>query len=460
MKAEGWVITDWPWLRRLLVSRWPQWLVGATALGVFVYLSLAGFLGTPVGNRNPAITLVWIAWWGALILVLVPLGGRLWCSICPLPLPGEWAQRGGLMQPDGRRRRGLGLRWPRRWRNLWLQNLGFLGLALFSAPILTLPRVTAWVLLGLVSLALIVSLIFERRAFCRYLCPVGGFIGVYSLISPLSLRVKDPEVCRSHPTKDCVHGNENGHGCPWIVYPGTLTRNTDCGLCLECLRTCPLDNVAVVWRPLPSEPAQGAVAKPLRLDEVHKGAIMLAAAMVYSAVMLGPWGAFKQAASEVFSPAWLAYAGILLVLALVVVPGGLASASWLSAALGLGGYARGRDGLRQAAAGLIPLGLGAWAAFSLGFVFANGSYVLNSLSDPLGLGWDLFGTAELTWRPALTGLTPFLERLALLCGMAAAARATLRHLPGLPSWLRRFEAALPVLLVYGLYGAALMAVLL
>lgn len=43
---------------------------------------------------------------------------------------------------------------------------------------------------------------------------------------------------------------------------------------------------------------------------------------------------------------------------------------------------------------LIPLGLAAWIAFTLGFVLVNGSYALVVLSDPLGWGWDLFGTAS------------------------------------------------------------------
>ncbi|NIS81096.1 MAG: 4Fe-4S binding protein [Anaerolineales bacterium] len=459
MNPEGRLLTDNPLLRRLLISRWPQWLVGATALAVFTYLALAGIAGTPVGNRNLAITLVWIAWWGALILILVPVGGRLWCSICPLPLPGEWAQRGGLMQADGRRQLGLGRRWPRRWRNLWLQNIGFLALAIFSAPILTLPRATAWLLIALVVIALAVSLLFERRSFCRYLCPVGGFIGLYSLLSPLALRVKDPQVCRTHPTKDCYRGNALGHGCPWQVYPGTLNRNANCGLCLECLRTCPLDNVALVWRPGQSDLAAGPGRRPLHMDEVFKGAIMLAAALVYSAVMLGPWGALKAAAFNVFSAEWFTYVGGLLVLALVVVPGVLALAASIGARLDPSGLLRGREGIRRAAAGLIPLGLGAWVAFSLGFVFANGSYVLNALSDPLGWGWDLFGLSNLAWRPALTGITPLLQGFALIAGLAGAAYITFKEVLHTDRTIRSSLASVPVLTFYALCGAALMVIL-
>jgi len=47
----------------------------------------------------------------------------------------------------------------------------------------------------------------------------------------------------------------------------------------------------------------------------------------------------------------------------------------------------------------------------------NASYVVASLSDPLGLGWNLLGTADLAWQPVLTaGLAPA-QTLALAGGM-------------------------------------------
>jgi heme/copper-type cytochrome/quinol oxidase subunit 2 len=70
---------------------------------------------------------------------------------------------------------------------------------------------------------------------------------------------------------------------------------------------------------------------------------------------------------------------------------------------------------------LVPLGLTAWVAFSLSFVFANFSYVLVALSDPFGWGWDLIGTAGIGWTPWLTSLTPFLQVGVLVGGFLWAA---------------------------------------
>jgi polyferredoxin len=93
--------------------------------------------------------------------------------------------------PPDKKPKWLELRWPKALRNIWLQNISFLLLALFSSVLLTSPNVTFIVLAAMLFAAVGLSMIFRRRAFCRYLCPVGGFIGLYSQAAPLELRVKE-----------------------------------------------------------------------------------------------------------------------------------------------------------------------------------------------------------------------------------------------------------------------------
>src|SRR6185503_17476254 len=71
---------------------------------------------------------------------------------------------------------------------------------------------------------------------------------------------------------------------------------------------------------------------------------------------------------------------------------------------------------------LIPLGLMFWVAFSLSFVLTNASYILAALSDPLGLGWNVFGTANATWQPMLTTILAPAQTLALVGGLIWSAR--------------------------------------
>jgi polyferredoxin len=205
--------------RVMAVFRWrglqPVFMLGL--LAIFVIAIVAGLYGTPAGSHNFATIFVWIVSWALLIIVMVPFFGRTWCAVCPIPAPGEWLQRRGIIRRVSGPLLTFGWRWPRRLRNIWLQNLGFLGIALFSTIILTRPSLTAWVLLSMMLLGVGLSILYRNRVFCRYICPVGGFIGLYSLTSSIELRVKDRQVCKDHKTKDCVVGNDHSYGCPWMV---------------------------------------------------------------------------------------------------------------------------------------------------------------------------------------------------------------------------------------------------
>jgi len=83
-------LTQWGWLKALLRARAFQPTLMLITLFFFVAAILAGLVGTPAGSHNFGIVLVWIAWWALLIVVLVPFFGRMWCTICPIPAPGEW----------------------------------------------------------------------------------------------------------------------------------------------------------------------------------------------------------------------------------------------------------------------------------------------------------------------------------------------------------------------------------
>jgi len=409
-------LTQYPIFRALLLSRWPQFILTSLALAGFLLAILTGWFGTPVGSRNFSVIFVWIAWWAILMLIAVPFFGRGWCSICPIPAPGEWLQRGALLQPHGKGGLTLGKRWPSKLRNIWLQNGAFLLVALFSTIVLTQPRFTAIVLTAFLLIAIATSLIFERRAFCRYLCPVGGFIGLYSQLAPIELRVKDPAVCATHKTKDCYNGNSQGYGCPWQVFPGGLTKNTYCGLCMECLRSCTEDNIVVQVRPFGKDLS---LPGGRRLDEAYKAFIMLGSALVYMLVLLGPWGGLKSAAYQVGSASWFAYVGAFLTFVLAIVPGLFSAAVLIGRRLAGLRYET-RRSVTNFAYALIPLGLSAWVAFSLSFVFANLTYLAPALSDPFGWGWNLIGAAGVAWSPLFTETIPLLQIAILLVGLFAS----------------------------------------
>jgi len=477
--GKGWrfELTQFRVVRWILDQRWFQYSLMLPNLFFFMIIMIAAFVGTPVGNANFAIIFVWIVWWAALKLLLIPFGGRSWCSMCPIPAPGEWIDHRAFIAKGHEKPLAIARKnWPKALRNLWTQNGTFLGVALFSAIILTRPWATGVVLLAFFIGAIALSYWYGRRIFCRYVCPVSGFIALYSMVAPVEVRVKDPDTCRKHVEKDCVCGNESGYGCPWMEYPGNLKRNAYCGLCTECLKTCPKDNVGLNLRPFGTDLF---VAQGRGVDEVYNVFIMLTCAIVYSAVYLGSWGFLKDWANIASIEGFLLYSVLFFLANLVVIPG----LFYLAVLLGKA-WAEKRMPTRQEAfeileplrawptmfsellrralrrpapvapaAGvpiqlaakpvqrgpapkqtlpplkqlfvdygyaLAPLGLIGWIAFTVSFALIDISYAIPLLSDPFGWGWNLFGTAKVPWIRFIPEWVPYIQTPILLFGLAVS----------------------------------------
>lgn len=415
-----------PWLKKFAKLRSFQFLLVLPNLVLFYFFLIAGLFGSPIGNRNIIIVFVWILWWFLLITFMVPFLARIWCVVCPFPFFGEWFQRGALVQvrtgkTGGLRNAmfGLNKRWPRSLSNIWIQNIGFLTLATFCALLVTRPIVSVVVLGGLFVVATILAVIYQRRVFCNYICPVSGFLGLYAMSSTIELRSLDPTVCLKCKEKNCATGSENGWACPWFLYMGKLDRNNFCGLCMECMKSCPHDNIGLLTR----APFSDTLIKGY--DEAWKAFIMLALAMVYSVVLLGPWGVVKDWANVSEKGDWsgfLLFAGATWSVSLLIIPGLWALTMYLSKKLSRSESIQWKQLFLRYSYVLVPLGLFAWIAFSFPLVMVNGSYIISVASDPLGQGWDLFGTARVPWTPIYPEYAPYLQIILLLAGLGFALR--------------------------------------
>ena len=451
-----------PWLKKVCQWRSFQfWLVFPTMI-VFLFFLYAGLFGSRVGNRNIIVIFVWIFWWFLLITFMVPFASRIWCIACPFPFFGEWLQRRMLIgvrsgKTGALRNKmfGLNRRWPKWLSNIWLQNILFLALCTFSAMLLTRPIVSVVVLGGLFIAATVVSLVYRQRAFCMYICPVSGFQGLYAMTSMIELRSVDKDFCRSKcKTKSCLTGSDQGWGCPWFQYMGKMERNNYCGLCMECLKSCPNDNISLFARPFCGD------THIKGFDEAWKAFIMLALAIVYSVTLLGPWGTIKDWANVAETGNWKGfaiYAGVIWFTALVAMPAVWWLASWLGKLLSGNHSISTKDIFIRYSFMLVPLGLLAWIAFSFPLIMINGSYIISVISDPLGWGWDLVGTAHVPWRPILSQYTSHLQVPLLLLGLYFALTRGYHIARGL--YQNRLEAARSLIPV-GLICSAVVLVLL
>jgi len=199
-----------------------------------VSAKLAGILR----DTNLASLIVWSLWW-PLVIISSVLFGRVWCQVCPMEFINSLSSRIGLRR-----------RVPAFIRSGWGGSLFYAVSLLILIRTLwahRFPRRMALFFLVLFGTALLMGLIFEKRAFCDFLCPVGRLLGLYAGVAPFEWRVRAQETCQACRTKDCIDP-ERAHGigirsCSSGLYPPALTDNRRCLVCTNCRKVCPNDNL-------------------------------------------------------------------------------------------------------------------------------------------------------------------------------------------------------------------------
>lgn len=232
-----------PQVRRLFTQgKYPEVLFRLT---VPALLLVIGFCLFGPAQQNAANVLVWGLWW-PLLLVLIWIGGRSWCSFCPLEgLARLWPWSGQRQEPQWLQQYGSLLALSGLLLVLWSEQQG----QLFQRA----PG-TAHLLLVLIGMAVLCQQLFGKRRWCKYLCPLGLLIGRAARYSALKLRSNN-NVCLSQCRSDeCIRARE----CPMGLHPSAAETSDDCVLCGSCIRHCPHDAVRLDLR----FPWQGVLATP------------------------------------------------------------------------------------------------------------------------------------------------------------------------------------------------------
>ncbi|MBK6281405.1 MAG: hypothetical protein IPF54_00940 [Draconibacterium sp.] len=311
-------------------------------------------------------------------------------------------------------------------QNSWPKLILLLILTTFSAVLVALPKVTGLAVILLLVLPTLLALIFEHRAFCRYLCPVSGFLGPFSKMSTLALRNKSQKTCDHCKAHFCQKGSEKGWACPYGINVGEMTESLDCGLCLECTRSCLYNNVTLYKRPFASE------LGTRNLSEAWLTIGIFTLAVVYSVLYQGHWAVVRDYVNILDKANWGlfgVYSLIVWSLALLIMPGIIVLLSYIGVKL-----SKLKNSTKQvfltSAGALLPLGLMLWITFVIPMLFVNVTFVMQSLSDPFGWGWDFFGTANIPWHQFLPRFVPWLQAVLILIGLQLSLR-NLRN-----SWLK------------------------
>jgi transcriptional regulator with AAA-type ATPase domain/NAD-dependent dihydropyrimidine dehydrogenase PreA subunit len=250
------------WLRQFLLSDWWPKRIWWIMMAIFVPVTIAGYLGPQTRESSITLNLFW-AWWWPMYLALFAFVGRVWCAVCPFMIAGEWLRSLSLwLWP-----RDL-LPWPTKWLNrwgAWVLFAGFLVIYLWEKlwDLPHTPYLSSWLLVAIAAGAVICSIIYERRLWCRYLCPIGGMNGMFAKLSMVELR-SSQQVCGSQcQTFGCYKGSDATpvlfddalpnegqatEGCPLYSHPAQLQDNRDCVLCMTCLKACPHRSVQLNLR--------------------------------------------------------------------------------------------------------------------------------------------------------------------------------------------------------------------
>ncbi len=412
-------------IKKAVVSRWPQIILTILALGLIYVVIMTSIFGTKMSGRNLGVLLMWAIWLFLLVALLTPLLGRIWCTICPLPMFGDLLQKKTALAPgegstSGYRNKFYGLfrKWPARLSNGWPKLFVLLILTTFSTTLVANPKATGYAILMLLLVPTVMSVVFELRSFCRYLCPVSVFIGPFSRMSPLALRNKSQKVCDRCKNHYCQNGSEKGWACPYGINVGELDDNTECGLCMECTRSCLYNNVTLYSRPF------GTELGTRKMSEAWTIIAVFSISLVYCVLYQGHWPVVRDYVNILDKGNWDLfgiYALVVWSLALIIMPGIIYLLSLIGARLSKISLSV-KEVFLASTGSLLPMGLMLWIAFVIPMLFVNVTFVLQSLSDPLGWGWDFFGTANIPWHQFLPRLIPWLQAVLVLIGVHLSLR--------------------------------------
>ncbi|MDQ6958533.1 MAG: 4Fe-4S binding protein [Mariprofundaceae bacterium] len=418
-----------------VVSDWPILTLKLLLVTLFLLVIIAGLYGTPIPARNIATVLTWNIWWSGLIFSVFFLGSA-WCAVCPWDALATWLTRFNF---TGRPNSGssLSLRVPKFLRNVWPALLLFIGLTWMElgVGITTSPYATALLSMLMLMLATVSLALFERKAFCRYFCPVGRTIGFYAQLAPVELRHIDAEICNRCVTLDCYHGNEEVEPCPTSLVMKNLQENTYCTSCGNCIQSCPDQNIAWRSRPMSREATQDARPRP---DEAWFMLGLLALTGLHGLTMMPFWERWIRGLARLIGDSgqllWSFTAGLLASIMLVVLVYGLLIALTRFCNRREVSFKRLFFGMSFIA---LPLAFAYHLAHNLNHLLREGRGLGALFMNPLGLGVHPLSMVEKQTR-AMSAVIPQDAIFALQTGLIVfgfwIAMQVLRH---------RGEALLP-----------------
>ena len=356
-------------LRKVLTSRLLTGGLRLLSVALFVVVVIAGLVGLQSGY-NIAPTFVWITWWVGFSF-FTAFVGNLWPLVNPWRVIFDWAERlvrrlgyrDGLDEPYPE---ALGI-WPAVGLYLvfvWIENV-------FSGSYV--PRNIALFALAYSLITLYGMAFFGKERWSRRGDAFSVYFGVLGRFAPTEVRVKNPDVCLG--CDGC--GDDAGGGC------------VNCYECFAC--------AAPEVRELNLRPPAVGLGMP---EKVTPGTaafvIVVLAGVTFDGLLETPlWLEIVR-----LTPVTQTLGTILLPLLFFGIYLGFVQ---LSRILGGGGGGGFRRFSAAYAFSLVPIAIAYQVAHYYTYLLVQGQMMISLVSDPLGWGWNLFGTADFEPRYGILG---------------------------------------------------------
>ena len=222
-----------PLIHSLCASR--RLFLAVKIFTLIFFISILYFLtvqpDASIGNRKIVLILCWQLGLPALFVVILFVA-RFGCGVCPISSISKlFSKYVSLKIPIPSFIKS---------HDVWIMGMGFV-LILFLESYTHMDHSvinTAYLIFSILFGAIIIDLIFEKSAWCRHLCPLGGLSGLLAMSSLIEIRANRNTCTTICTTHDCYKGSESAERCPMFLHLQFLSDNRDCKVCLNCIKSC------------------------------------------------------------------------------------------------------------------------------------------------------------------------------------------------------------------------------
>jgi hypothetical protein len=351
------------WVAATLRSRLFPGVLQWITLLVFTLIVWQLILGPSSAHANFGTALTWVLWW-PLIPIIFLVMGRFWCAICPFATLSDLVQRfvgNHRPVPTFLKRYGI-----------WIIDVLFV-LVTWSDHVFGIvesPWGSGMLLLLLTTGVILSGAFFQRRAWCRFLCFLGGMSGNYARMGMVALRA-NPEICKTCKSgAACFNGTATSAPCPLFEFPRTMDSNANCNLCANCIKSCPNGSISLTLR----APSQELwfIRNP-HFAEAFLAVVIMGIVFVQNITMLEVWPNILRGLENLVGTSSYAVTFTISFLIAMAIPVAL---------MGLTAFAAGRfngESLSKNFArfgyAIIPLDVAGHVAHNLFHLFAEGKAV-------------------------------------------------------------------------------------